>query len=144
MEFVALVVAALLVGNEFGTWAVVHRQLARLPVPQHVAAEQALHRGYGVMMPILMVATLLVGVVAAIVVPGGRVLFLLGVACFAAMLAVTFAVNIPVNTATVRARPDIDPLRWRRLRRRWNHGHDVRVVLDLLGYCCYVLAALRG
>lgn len=142
MRLVALVVAALLVGNEFGTWAVVHRQLARLPVPQHVAAEQAMHRGYGVMVPILMVATLLAGLLAAIVVPEGRVLFLLGVACFAAMLAVTFAVNIPVNTATVQARPDIDPLRWRRMRRRWNRAHDARVALDLLGYCCYVLAAL--
>lgn len=144
MELVALVVSALLLGNEFGTWAVVHRQLARLPVPQHVAAEQALHRGYGVMMPILMVATVLVGVVAAIVVPDGRVLFLSGVVAFAAMLAVTFTVNIPVNTATVQASTDIDAFRWRRLRRRWNRGHDVRIVLDVIGYCSYALAALRG
>lgn len=49
MEVVAVVVAALLVGNEFATWAVVHRQLARLPVPQHIVAGQALHRAYGVM-----------------------------------------------------------------------------------------------
>lgn len=143
-ELIALTVAALLLGNEFGTWGVVHRQLARLPVPQHVAAEQALHRGYGMVMPVLMSATILVGIVAGLLDPAGRTLFFAGAACFVAMLAVTFVVNIPINNATVRAHPDIDPGEWRALRRRWSRGHDARVALDLAGYCLYVLAALQA
>lgn len=144
MELIVLTVAALVLGNEFGTWSVVHRQLGRLPVPQHVAAEQALHRGYGVIMPVLMSATVLVGVVAGGLRPQGRILFLAGAACFVAMLAVTFVVNIPVNNATVRASTDIDPRQWQALRRRWNRGHGARVLLDLAGYCLYVLAALQA
>ena len=49
-RFVNLILAGLLAGNEFGTWAVVHRALWTMPTPEHIRAEQALTRRFGSIM----------------------------------------------------------------------------------------------
>jgi uncharacterized membrane protein len=142
-----IVVAGILAGNEFGTWAVVHRQLATLPTPQHVAAEQALNRRYEKVMPALMLAVLGTGIAAARAAPGGigsaaGNLALLGTACITAMLAITLAGNVPINRATDHAALDIDPSRWAAMRTRWNRLHDARIILDVAAFTLFVCAGL--
>ncbi len=52
----------------------------------------------------------------------------------------------PVNDEAARAlsaSPDLVPAVWMRLRERWEYGHAVGFVFQLLGFCVLLLAVLR-
>ena len=141
--FVNVVTAALLVGNEVGTWAVVHPALHRLPFEQERAAEQQITRRYGYFMPFLMVATIVAGVVAGGLSSGEqRTLLFAGSGCFTAMLAITLTGNVPLNLRTLRFPAGGDPDEWRELRGRWDRLHLGRVALDVGGLACIALAVV--
>jgi uncharacterized membrane protein len=143
-HFANLILAGVLLGNELATLAVVHPAMRTLTVPAQVAAEQSLTRRFGVMMPFLMSATLASGiVVSACIDSDGRPLAIPGSACVAAMLAITFIGNMPVNLFTLRASPDVDPAEWNRQRRRWDRFHVARVILDAAALALFVLALLK-
>ncbi len=90
VRFVNLLLAALLAGNEFGTWAAVHRALWSMPTPEHIRAEQALTRRFASIMPFWMVSVLVSCLPAlALARRGGAPAFrftLAGTFCFVAML----------------------------------------------------------
>ncbi len=138
-----LAATGILVGNEFATWAVVHRAVRALPVSSQVIAEQAMTRRYLALMPVLMTATIASGVAVLVLLPAGEPaafrLTLAGTTCFAVMLAITLVGNMPLNAATLRATADIPEGDWRRLRRRWDALHSVRILLDVSGYLLLVV-----
>ena len=53
-RFVNLLLAALLIGNDFGTWAAVHRSLWNMSTPEHIRAEQTLTRRFKSITPFWM------------------------------------------------------------------------------------------
>ncbi len=55
---VNLLLAGMLAGNEFGTWAAVHPAMEELSPPERLRAEQALTRRYGAIMPAWMSSAL--------------------------------------------------------------------------------------
>ncbi len=144
---VNLGVAGLLVGNEFATWAVVHRAVEALAVPEQVTVEQALTRRYLRIMPVLMTGTVASSVVVTVMLPAGDAaafrLTLAATGCFSLMLAVTLAGNMPLNAATLRTGPDVDPSDWRQIRGRWNSLHSIRVLLDVTGFLLLILALVE-
>lgn len=146
-HLVNLVLAATLLGNEFGTWAVVHRAVAQLSIPEQLRAEQALTRLYGQVMPLLMTGALASGVVVLAVSRAGPgslswTLALAATACLAVMLGITFAGNQPINQATLHADPSVEAQEWLTLRGRWNRFHDWRVLLDLAAFVLFALGAI--
>ena len=143
-RFTNLLLAALLVGNEVGTWAVVHPALNALPFQASLRPEQAIVRRYGSFMPALMLLTIGSGIVVVSLRPDAPsfVLALAGVFCLAAMLAVTLARNVPINRKILAATLDTPPPTWWSLRRRWDRLHTVRVTLDLAALALFILAAL--
>ena len=58
-RFLNLMLASVLVGNEFGGWAGVHPALKTLPLSTQVAAEQAVTQRYGRLMPGVMLSAIL-------------------------------------------------------------------------------------
>ena len=141
--FVNLMAAAVLVGNELGTWAVVQPALQRLAFREEVVAEQQITRRYGYVMPFLMLLTIVTGFVAAGLTDGSRSHLLLAAsACFAAMLAITLLGNVPLNVRTLRFSPTDDAGEWRAIRRRWERLHRIRVLLDVAGLACIAAAAV--
>ncbi len=143
-----LAVAGVLAGNEFATWAVVHRAVAERPVPEQIAMEQAITRRYLPIMPLLMTGAVASGIPVVAAARGSEDpaairLTLAGTGCIGVILALTLAGNMPVNLATLRATPDTDPDTWRRLRRRWNRLHSARVALDVTGFVLLLAGALR-
>ena len=50
-RFVNLILAGLLAGNEFGTWAAVHPALGRLSTRERIRAEQEVTRRFAAIMP---------------------------------------------------------------------------------------------
>lgn len=102
VRFVNLLLAALLAGNEFGTWAAVHRALWSMPTPEHIKAEQALTRRFASIMPFWMVSVLVSCLPALAlarrgVAPAFR-FTLAGTLCFVAMLVSTVRGNVPSTT----------------------------------------------
>lgn len=143
LQFTSLLSAAVLTGNELGTWAVVHPAVRRLGHREEVRAEQEVTRRYGYFMPGLMILVVASGFATAGLLDGeGRGLVLAASACYAAMLAITLAGNVPVNVRTLRFGEADDPAEWRALRRRWDRLHTVRVGLDVAGLALLVAAAV--
>lgn len=64
--------------------------------------------------------------------------------CYTAMLTITLGGNMPINLRVFRWDEDQgDPAEWRRLRRRWDRLHSVRIPLDVAGFVLITLAALH-
>jgi hypothetical protein len=60
------------------------------------------------------------------------------------MLGVTLIGNMPINLRVFRWDEGAgDPDEWRRLRRRWDRLHSIRIPLDVAGFVLITLAALR-
>ena len=146
-RFVNLLLAALLVGNEFGTWAVVHRSLWTMPTPEHIRAEQALTRRFASIMPLWM-PSVLVSCLTVLALSRGRQpsafrLTLAGTFCFVAMLISTLRGNVPINNRTLELSPEeTPPEEWRELRERWERLHALRVLLNVTGLSLLYLGAL--
>ncbi len=142
LQLVSLLAAAVLTGNELGTWAVVHPALHTLSFRDEVRAEQAITRRYGYFMPGVMIVTIAFGFAAAAKHHGEtRALLLAASGCFSAMLAITLVGNLPINARTLNF-GDAPEAQWRQLRRRWDHLHLARIVLDVAGLVLVALAAI--
>jgi uncharacterized membrane protein len=149
VRFLNLLLAGVLTGNEFGGFVGFHPALYELPSEAHVRAERAITSRFGRIMPPFMTATIVSFVPILSLVRDRRspsfVLTLVGMLCYVAMLAVTFAGNMPINRQVV----DLDPATVSReefieLRRRWDRFHAMRNVLNLVGFVSALLAALSG
>jgi len=147
-RLVNLLLAGVLTGNEVGTKVVVHPALATLPFGAQVQAEQAVVGRYGRVMPVLMSLTILSAVPMLVAIRDRRSLAFrataAGAASYAAMVAVTVTVELPINRRVKEASPQTPPDEFRELRRRWDRYHTVRVALDLAGLTCFCLGALAG
>ncbi len=70
---------------------------------------------------------------------------LAGTALLVLWLLSWLIVVAPVNdevARTLHASPDLVPAVWMRLRERWEHGHAVGFVFQLLGFCVLLIAVL--
>lgn len=145
-SFIAVLLAGLLAGSELTSWGIVHPTLWKLDHAEQVRAEKLMYAGFARVDPVLMTAA-----IAACFVAAGRLsgdaaaLALAAGSCFAVMLAITFAGNMPINLRVLRwDEAGGDPEEWRRLRRRWDRLHTARIVLDAAGFVLIVLAALEA
>jgi Domain of unknown function (DUF1772) len=139
-----LVVAATLTGNEFCTWAFVHRATKRLPMEHELAVEKRLTQLFIAPMAAWMSATVGTGIWAASGSgPRARPYLWAGTGAYAAMVAVTLLGNMPLNAATLRATTSMDDALWTETRRRWDRFHTARNILNGAGLTLLGVAAAR-
>ena len=68
---------------------------------------------------------------------------MVGMLCYVAMLAVTFAGNMPVNRRMLEMDPGtVSGEELMELRRRWDRFHTARNVFNLFGFASALLGAL--
>lgn len=145
-SFSAVVLAGVLTGSELTSWGIVHPTLWKLEHDQQVRAEKLVYRRFGSIDPFLMTAT----TAACFATASGRhgrpsTLALAAGGCYSAMLAITLLGNMPINLRVLRWDEERgDPAEWRRLRRRWDRLHNIRIPLDVSGFVLVTLAALNG
>lgn len=135
VRFANLVLAGMLAGNEFGTWAAVHPSLEKLNPPERIRAEQEVTRRFAAIMPAWM-GSAVASCVLALVSSRGKAGFrgtLLGTACFLGMLASTRIGNVPINDRVLEMDPERDQDEFVRLRERWDRLHALRVALTVAG-----------
>ena len=135
VRFVNLVLAGMLAGNEFGTWAAVHPSLEKLSPPERIRAEQEVTRRFAAIMPAWMGSTVVSCVLALLFSRGstGSRSTLLGTACFVGMLASTRIGNVPINNRVLEIDPEKEQEEFAELRERWDRLHTLRVVLNVAG-----------
>lgn len=141
---VNLMLAGMLTGNEFGTWAAVHPSLGKLGPAERMRAEQEVTRRYAAIMPAWMGSTI-VSCIMALAFSRGSAGFrstLFGTACFVGMLASTRIGNVPINNRVLEMDPVNDQEEFARLRKRWDRLHTLRVALNVAGLGFLVAGAL--
>lgn len=144
VRFVNLVLAGMLAGNEFGTWAAVHPSLEKLSTPDRIRAEQEVTRRFAAIMPAWMGSTVVSCVLALLFSRGstGSRSTLLGTACFVGMLASTRIGNVPINNRVLEIDPEKEQEEFAELRERWDRLHTLRVVLNVAGLGFLISGAL--
>jgi uncharacterized membrane protein len=147
MRILNLLLAGVLTGNEFGGFVGFHPALYQLPTEAHARAERAITSRFGKLMPPFMTAAILSFVPVLSLVRHRRspsfVFTLLGMLCYVAMLAVTFAGNMPVNRRMLEMDPGaVSSEELMELRRHWDRSHAARNVLNFLGFASALLGAL--
>ncbi|MDQ3586938.1 MAG: DUF1772 domain-containing protein [Actinomycetota bacterium] len=138
-----MLLAGLLAGSELTSRGIVHPALWRLAHLEQVHAEKQMYRRFAMVDPWLMTATIAVCISAGVSLEETEAsLTLAGGACFAVMLVLTLAGNMPINLRILRWGDEGNPDEWRRLRRRWDRIHSVRVVLDSAGFALVAAGAV--
>jgi hypothetical protein len=142
----AIVLSGVLTGSELTSWGIVHPTLSKLEHSEQVRAEKLMYKRFGSVDPLLMTATTAACFIAASRLHGrSATLAHTAGGCYTAMLATTLIGNMPINVRVFRWDEDRgDPAEWRRLRRRWDRLHNVRIPLDVAGFVLITLAALHG
>ncbi|MDQ3942682.1 MAG: DUF1772 domain-containing protein [Actinomycetota bacterium] len=144
-RFVNLILAALLAGNEFGSWVAVHPALGRLSAAERIRAEQEVTRRFAAIMPFWM-SSVIASCMAVLALirdrrsPAFRST-LAGTACFVAMLLSTLFGNVPINNRVLKLSPETDAEEFSRLRERWDRLHTLRVFLNVAGLGLLYLGA---
>ena len=143
-SLLAVLLAGLLAGSELTSRFIVHPTLWKLDHREQVRAEKLMYRRFASIDPFLMTGTVVACFVAASQLEGdSAVLAAAGGACFAGMLAITLLGNMPINVRVLRwDEQDGDPEEWRRIRRRWDRFHTIRIVLDCAGFLLVALAVV--
>ncbi len=143
-RFVNLILAALLAGNEFGTWVAVHPALGRLSAAERIRAEQEVTRRFAAIMPFWM-SSVIVSCLPVLALSRGTSAFrpaLAGTACFVGMLASTLIGNVPINNRVLEMSAETDGEEFVELRERWDRLHTLRVALNVLGLGLLCVGAL--
>jgi uncharacterized membrane protein len=146
-RFINLLLTGVLTGNEFGGFVGFHPALYEVPTEAHARAERAITSRFGKIMPFFMTAAILSFVPVLSLVRDRRspsfFFTLVGMLCFMAMLAVTFAGNMPVNRRMLEMDPGtVSSEELMELRRRWDRFHTARNVLNFFGFASALLGAL--
>ena len=145
-SFSAVMLAGVLTGSEFTSWGIVHPTLWKLDHEEQVRAEKLVYRRFGSVDPFLMTATTAACFLAAAGLHGkSATLARAAGGCYTTMLAITLIGNMPINLRVFRWDEDRgDPEEWRRLRRRWDRLHSIRIPLDAAGFALITRAALHA
>jgi hypothetical protein len=147
MDLLALAVLVILgftACAEFGSYALVHPVIRRLPQQQHIDVEQGLLKTFGRLMPVLMALSVILSLLYAMRQLYARAedvyLASAAAAAFTLSLIVTLSINVPINTATRRWDAATPPADWRQTRDRWEWAQGVRSWLMLVGFVLACLA----
>jgi uncharacterized membrane protein len=124
IEILSLLLVGWIAGAELGSWCCVQPVVARLPYESCVAAEQAMLRTFGRIMPVLMPLSGVLAILLVVLSRGERTVVLwLRVAaalCIAVTVVTTLTVNVPINTRTASCDLASDSSEWQQMRDRWH------------------------
>ena len=105
-----------------------------------LAVQQHLYRGWGAVFgPVEIAALASTGVILAVTWrTGARRTYVLAVVCYAAMIAVFFLFNAPVNEALNGWSAATLPIDWSIYRLRWEIGHAFSAALAVIAFVALV------
>jgi uncharacterized membrane protein len=148
-HFINIMLYALVTGVMWGTWLALGRTMTQYDATVFLADGQHMIDNLASIMPILMISTAVVGLVVVVALFRRRSasaawLALIGLLLLAAVIAVTLAVNVPIDNQIKTWTADTLPSDWQAIRSRWAEFHTLRTFLSLAGLAAVVGAALTA
>jgi uncharacterized membrane protein len=146
-QFLYIMLYALVAGVMWGTWLSLARTMTQYDATIFLADGQHMIDNLATIMPIFMISTGVIGLVVVIALFLRRSmtaawLALAGLLLLAAVIAVTLAVNVPIDDKIKTWTLTTLPSDWQDIRARWADFHTLRTFLSLAGLAAAVGAAL--
>jgi uncharacterized membrane protein len=138
---------ALVAGVMWGTWLSLARTMTRYDPGTFLADGQHMIANLATIMPILMISTAVLGLVLTIVLfrrrlPAAGWLALAGLVLLGVVIAVTLAVNVPIDNEIKRWTAATLPSDWASVRSRWADFHTLRTFVSLAGLVAVIGSAV--
>jgi hypothetical protein len=146
-QFVNIMVYVLVAGVMWGTWLSLARTMTGYDAGTFLTDGKHMIANLATVMAVLMIAAVALGVVVVVVLfrRGSAVagwLALTGVVLMIGVLAVTLAVEVPIDNLISHWTVDTLPADWMAIRSRWAAFHTLRTFLSLGSVAALVGAAL--
>ena len=147
-QFVNVLLFALVMGVFWGTWFSLSRSMASIRPETFLEVGHTMIANLGGPMSVLMPAALVSSVILLIVLfrQRGGAAFNLALVAFVLMigaLAVTLAVNVPIDYEINQWTATTLPPDWTITRDRWELYHTIRTFVSIAALGCAVASALR-
>ena len=147
IQFLSIMLYVLVAGVMWGTWLSLARTMTRYDAATFLADGKHMIANLAVVMAVLMVAALVVGLVAVVLLFRARSTVAAWLA-FAALLlmigvlVITLAVEVPIDNLIMKWTEETLPTDWQEIRERWATFHTLRTFLSLGAVAAAVGAAL--
>ncbi len=137
---VAVVVVGLMVGVEVSVAFVVNPIVDRLPGNAGLLARADGGRMLGRAMPVWYVASLLLTVATALLLPGAAAAAWVAGGLLVLSVVLSVALLVPINDRAKRWTPETAPADWREQIGRWDTLHRVRIVVIVAAFTLLTVA----
>lgn len=141
-----IVIAGLMVGNEFAVSAFVHPSFSQLDDTAHAAAAQSLARIYGRVMPfwyaLVLILTVAVSINLRLARPDALWFAIVSATLWLSSIVFTLIGPLPINNQVIGWDLEHLPPNWKDLRSRWDRLHAIRVAILFAAFVCLVSACL--
>jgi hypothetical protein len=146
-HFVNIMLYALVAGVMWGTWLSLGRAMTEYDAATFLADGRHMITNLAPVMPVLMIATGVLSLVVVILLfrrgaTAAAALALAGLLALVAVIAVTLAVEVPIDNQVKTWTTATLPADWEEIRSRWANYHTLRTFLSLAGLAAAVGAAL--
>lgn len=147
VQFVTVMLYAMVAGVLWGTWLALARTMTRYDVTVFLADGQHMINNLATIMPILIISTGALGMALAVALfrrgsATAAWLTVAGVLLLVAVTVTTLTVNVPIDNQIKTWTPERLPADWQALRTRWAEFHTLRSFLSLAGLAAMVGAAM--
>ena len=147
IRLVALLLAALATGGLMVNWIGLARAMARVSsASAYTEFHQATNRTFDPYMPTVVFGALFSGIALAVVSPGvnsaSGQLAILGVVCYAVVIAISLSTNVRTNKVIAGWSVQSPPDNWKAIRAAWIGWHVLRTLVSGPGLVCCILSGL--
>ena len=149
IRLVALLLAGLATGGLMVNWIGLARAMARVSsASAYTEFHQATNGTFDPYMPTVVFGALFSGIALAVVCPGvnsaSGQLAILGVVCYAVVIAISLSTNVRTNRVIAAWSVQSPPDDWKAVRAGWIRYHVLRTLVSVPGLICYILSSLLG
>jgi len=146
-QFLNIMLYTLVAGVMWGTWLSLGRTMTEYDAATFLADGKHMITNLATVMPVLMIATGVLSLVVVILLfrrgaTAAAWLTLAGLLALVAVIAVTLAVEVPIDNQVKTWTTATLPADWEEIRSRWANFHTLRTFLSLAGLAAAVGAAL--
>src|SRR5262249_31489864 len=136
-QFIALLLFSLVMGVMWGTWFSLSRSIAAITPQTFLEVGHTMIGNLGSSMPFLMPAAVLAGIVVCVLLfrrrqTTGYALAAAAVVLLVVAMAITLAVNVPIDRQIQSWTTMTLPSDWRAIRDRWEFYHGLRTLASVL------------
>lgn len=147
VHFVSIMLYVLVAGVMWGTWLSLARTMTEYDAATFLTDGQHMIANLAPVMPVLMISAVSAGLLTLVLLFRSHSMTAAWLALAALVLmlgamAVTLAVEVPIDNRIVEWTVDTLPADWRDIRSRWASFHTVRTFLSLASVAAAAAAAL--